>query len=106
MDTIFDSILLNSLQMESGSSEVTLDCTVYEAGTNYDTQLVLSSTGMNRLLSELSFRDIELDFDGGCSMIALPDGTIVSHMDLRSAFEKPVFVPLYIMPENLRALRA
>lgn len=106
METIFDSILLNSLQMESGSSEITLDCTVYEGGANYDTQLVLSATGMNALLSELGSRNIELDFEDNCQELSFADGTVVYHMDLRSEYENQVFVPLHIMPENLRALRA
>jgi len=104
MKTLFDSILLNRLQMESNSSEVTLDCTVFERGNQYETEIVLSGNSMNQLLSELACRDIELDFEQNCDEIMLPDGTTVYHMNLDSGH--PIFLPLYVMPEKLRLLRA
>ena len=106
MKTVFDSILLNRLQMESNSNEVTLDCTVYERGNQYETEFVLSGSAMNQLLNELACRDIELDFDQNCDEITLPDGTTIYHMNLGGTAGNPVFLPLYVMPEKLRLLRA
>ena len=106
MKTIFDSILLNLLQMESNSNEVTLDCTVFERGNQYETEIVLSGSSMNQLLNELACRDIELDFENSFDEIAMPDGTTVYHMNLDAGQEQPIFLPLYVMPEKLRLLRA
>lgn len=106
MKAIFDSILLNSLQMEERTGEILIDCTVYEDSAIYDTQFVLSDTGMNCLLNELSCRDIELDFENGCDLIRLSDGTEVYRMDLTGSTVNPVFLPLYVMPQQLRLLRA
>jgi len=105
MKTIFDSILLNSLQMESNSEEAILDCTIFEKGSQYNTEMVLSATALNQLLNELVCRDIELDFDQW-NEIRLPDGGTIFRMELDQVNEKPVFLPLYILPERIRLLRA
>jgi hypothetical protein len=105
MNTIFDSILLNSLQMESNSEEAILGCTVYENGEHYATEMVLSATAMNQLLNELVCREIELDFENW-NEIKLPDGGSVFHMQLDSPELQPVFLPLYVLPERVRLLRA
>jgi hypothetical protein len=104
MKAIFDSILLNSLQIESHSEEALLDCTIFEKGHQYQTEIVLSSTALNQLLNELSCREIELDFDG-CAEIRLPDGGTLMHMQLDQA-DQPIFLPLYVLPEQIRLLRA
>lgn len=106
MELLFDSILLNSLQMESNSGETLLDCTVFERGHSYDTQIVLSDTAMNHLMSELACRNIELDFEQNCDRIPMPDGTEIYHMNLDSQERNPLFLPLYILPETMRLLRA
>src|SRR4051812_2601698 len=106
MKALFDSILLNRLQMESNSNEVTLDCTVFEHGNQYETEFVLSGSSMNQLLNELACREIELDFEHNCDEITLPDGTTVYHMNLEAGQANPIFLPLYVMPEKLRLLRA
>jgi len=92
--------------MESNSNEVTLDCTVYERGDQYETEIVLSGTAMNQLLNELACRDIELDFEQGCDEIVMPDGSVIYHMNLEIEDRNPIFLPLYVMPEKLRLLRA
>lgn len=106
MNTIFDSILLNSLQMESNSQEAVLGCTIYERGHQYPTEVVLSGTALNQLLNELSCREIELDFDNGWNEIRLPDGGSVYHMQFDEPGQQPVFLPLYVLPERIRLLRA
>lgn len=106
MKTIFDSILLNSLQMESNSEEAILDCTVFENGDSYQTEMVLSATALNQLLNELSCRDIELDFEQQWNEIPLPDGGTVFHMPLDTQDGQPIFLPLYVLPERIRLLRA
>lgn len=106
MNTIFDSILLNSLQMEGQSGEVTIDCTVFENGEQYQSEMVLTSTAMNRLLNELSCRDIDLDFDRNWDEVILPGGDVVYHMQFDGRDQSPVFLPLYVMPERIRLMRA
>lgn len=103
MNAIFDSILLNSLQMESNSDEALLSCTVFEEGEHYTTEIVLSATAMNQLLNELVCREIEIDFDAW-NEIRTADGSVY-HLSLDGA-ERPVFLPLYVLPERVRFLRA
>lgn len=105
MNAIFDSILLNSLQMESSSEEAVLDCTVFEKGTQYRTEIVLSATALNQLMNELSCREIELDFDDACE-IRLPDGGTIFRMELDRGDRQPLFLPLYVLPAQIRLLRA
>jgi hypothetical protein len=106
MNTIFDSILLNSLQMENNSDEAVLGCTIFERGQRYETEVVLSGTALNQLLNELSYREIEVDFDNGMNEIRLPDGGSVYHMQFDTSDRQPVFLPLYVLPERIRLLRA
>lgn len=103
MNAIFDSILLNSLQMESNSDEALLACTVFEDGEQYTTEVVLSATAMNQLLNELACRDIEIDFDAW-NEIRTAEGSVF-HLPLETV-ERPVFLPLYVLPERVRFLRA
>ncbi len=91
--------------MESNSEEAILDCTIFEKGSQYNTEMVLSATALNQLLNELVCRDIELDFDQW-NEIRLPDGGTIFRMELDQVNEKPVFLPLYILPERIRLLRA
>ena len=91
--------------MESNSEEAILDCTVFEKGSQYNTEMVLSATALNQLLNELVCRDIELDFDQW-NEIRLPDGETIFRMQLDHVDQKPVFLPLYILPERIRLLRA
>jgi len=92
--------------MESNSEEAVLDCTVFEDGQQYNSEIVLSATALNQLLNELICRDIELDFDSQWKEIRLPDGGTVFHMQIDTADRRPVFLPLYVLPERIRLLRA
>lgn len=106
MKTIFDSILVNRIQFESSSTEVQLDCCVYENGSSYDSQIFVSMSAFNQLLCELSVRGIDLDMDGGLDTIVLSDDEIIYSMDLAKDDEKPVFLPYYCFPEQNKLLRA
>lgn len=103
---LFDSILLNSLQLESQSDEALLNCTVFEGGESYTTEVVLSSTALNQLLNELASRDLEPDFDRFWEEIRLPDSTCVYRLELDVPGRNPLFLPLYVLPERIRLLRA
>lgn len=106
MKTLVDSILLNSIQFESSSTEVLLNCLVFEGEHRYESDIILSTTSMNQLLSELIARGIELDFDKDFDTIILPDGESMCRIDLNKVVDLPVFLPLYSMPEQVRLLRA
>ena len=106
MKTIFDSILLNRIQFESSSTEVQLDCCVYENGSSYDSQIFISMSAFNQLLCELSIRGIDLDMDEHMDTIVLSDEEVIYSMDLNRNTEKPIFLPYYCFPEQNKLLRA
>lgn len=106
MKTIFDSILVNRIQFESSSTEVQLDCCVYENGSSYDSQIFVSMSAFNQLLCELSVRGIDLNMDDDLDTIVLSNDEIVYAMDLTKDEEKPVFLPYYCFPEQNKLLRA
>ncbi len=106
MKTIFDSILVNRIQFESSSTEVQLDCCVYENGSSYDSQIFVSMSAFNQLLCELSVRGIDLNMDEDLDTIVLSTDEIVYSMDLTKDDEKPVFLPYYCFPEQNKLLRA
>lgn len=106
MKTLVDSILLNSIQFESSSTEVLLNCLMFEGDQHYESEIVLTNTSMNQLLNELIARGIELDFDKDFDTIMLPDGESLCRVDLNKVTDNPVFLPMYSMPEQLRLLRA
>ncbi len=106
MKTIFDSILVNRIQFESSSTEVQLDCCVYENGSSYDSQIFVSMSAFNQLLCELSVRGIDLNMDEDLDTIVLSTDEIVYSMDLTKDEEKPVFLPYYCFPEQNKLLRA
>jgi hypothetical protein len=106
MKTIVDSILINGLQMESTSTDVTLNCIVYEEGQTYESDLILSATAMNQLLNELLYRGIELNFDEHAEEVRFPDGTSMLHLNLSDTMSNPVFLPMYSMPDQVRLMRA
>lgn len=106
MKTIFDSILVNRIQFESSSTEVQLDCCVYENGSSYDSQIFVSMSAFNQLLCELSVRGIDLNMDEDLDTIVLSTDEIVYSMDLTKDEEKPVFLPHYCFPEQNKLLRA
>lgn len=106
MKTIFDSILLNRIQFESSSTEVQLDCCIYENGSSYDSQIFISMSAFNQLLCELSIRGIDLDMDEHMDTIVLSDEEVIYSMDLNRDTEKPIFLPYYCFPEQNKLLRA
>lgn len=106
MKTIFDSILVNRIQFESSSTEVQLDCCVYENGNSYDSQIFVSMSAFNQLLCELSVRGIDLNMDEGLDTIILSNEETVYSMDLTKDEDKPVFLPYYCFPEQNKLLRA
>lgn len=106
MKTIFDSILLNRIQFESSSTEVQLDCCIYENGISYDSQIFVSMSAFNQLLCELSIRGIDLDMDENLDTIVLSDEEVIYSMDLNHYAEKPIFLPYYCFPEQNKLLRA
>ncbi|MNJ83809.1 hypothetical protein D3C87_12340 [compost metagenome] len=106
MKTIFDSILVNRIQFESSSTEVQLDCCVYENGSSYDSQIFVSMSAFNQLLCELSVRGIDLNMDEDLDTIVLSNDETVYSMDLSKDDEKPVFLPYYCFPEQNKLLRA
>lgn len=103
MNTIFDSILLNRIQIEAHSSQVQLDCIIYEEGVASESQLFLSTSSFNQLLNELSVRGIEIDFDQFDSVVISEEETIYC-LDLTC--EAPVFLPFYCIPREKMLLRA
>ena len=106
MKTLFDSILLNRIQFESSSTEVQLDCCVYENGSSYESQIFISMSAFNQLMCELSVRGIYLDMDEHLDTIVISESEIIYSMDLTSEIEKPVFLPYYCFPEQNKLLRA
>jgi hypothetical protein len=106
MKTIFDSILLNRIQFESSSTEVQLDCCIYENGNSYESQIFVSMSAFNQLLCELSVRGIDLNMDENLDTIRISDQEEVYSLDLTNETEKPVFLPYYCFPEQNKLLRA
>ena len=106
MKTIFDSILLNRIQFEQSSTEVQLDCCVYENGNAYDSQIFVSMSAFNQLLCELSVRGIDLNIDENLDTIVISDTEIIYSMDLTNETDKPIFLPYYCFPEQSKLLRA
>jgi hypothetical protein len=106
MKTIFDSILLNRIQFESSSTEVQLDCCIYENGTAFESQIFVSMSAFNQLMCELSVRGIDLDMDENLDTIVISDSEVIYSMDLTSNTDKPIFLPYYCLPEQNKLLRA
>lgn len=106
MKTIFDSILLNRIQFESSSTEVQLDCCIYENGTAFESQIFVSMSAFNQLMCELSVRGIDLDMDENLDTIVISDSEVIYSMDLTSSTDKPIFLPYYCLPEQNKLLRA
>lgn len=103
MNTIFDSILLNRIQIEEHSSQVQLDCIIYENGVASDSQLFLTASNFNQLLNELCIRGIEIDFDQFDTLV-ISSEEIIHCLELNT--ESPVFLPFYCIPEEKMLLRA
>lgn len=106
MKTIFDSILLNRIQFESSSTEVQLDCCVYESGSSYESQIFISMSAFNQLMCELSVRGIDLNMDENLDTIVISETEVIYSMDLTNEIEKPIFLPYYCFPEQNKLLRA
>lgn len=106
MRTLFDSMIVNRIQMESFSNDVLLNCFIYEEGQNYETDVVLDATAMNQFLIELAMRGIELDFETNSDTIQLPDGEIIQSLDLSKNQNQTIYLPLYCLPAQARLLRA
>lgn len=106
MRTLFDSMIVNRIQLESFSNDVLLNCFIFEEGQNYETDVVLDATAMNQFLIELSMRGIELDFEANGDIIQLPDGEIIQSIDLSKREMDPIYLPLYCLPAQARLLRA
>ncbi len=106
MKTIFDSILLNRIQFENSSTEVQLDCCIYENGNAFESQIFVSMSAFNQLMCELSVRGIDLNMDENLDTIVISDSEIIYSMDLTSNTDKPIFLPYYCLPEQNKLLRA
>jgi hypothetical protein len=106
MKTLVDSILIQRIQMESNTTDVVLNCIVYEAGMDYASDIILSSHAMNLLLNELAYRGHVLDFDAACDEVCFPDGHTMYSLDVAKNEDHPVFIPLYSLPEKTMLLRA
>lgn len=106
MKTLVDSILIQRIQMESNTTDVVLNCIVYESGEDYTSDIVLSAHAMNLLLNELAYRGHELDFDASCDEVLFPDGNTLITLDVTKKHADPVFIPLYSLPEKTMLLRA
>ena len=106
MKVLFDSVLINRIQMESNSSEVQLFCTIYEQNENYDTEIFMSMSAFNQLLGEFDVRGIELDMDNNMDVIVFGPEEYIYTMDLSKTIDRPVFLPLVSLPKENRLLRA
>lgn len=106
MKAIYDSILLNRLQMESTSNEVIINCFVVEDGFGYETDIVLNHSSLNQLMSELSVRGLDFNFDELCNETIMKDGQSIIHLDFSKEIDRPLYLPLYCIPEQVRLMRA
>jgi hypothetical protein len=105
MKTLFDSVLINRIQLESNSSEVQLTCRIFENKESYDTEVFLSMSAFNQLLCELEFRGFDIDMDRDMDFIQFGPDDYVYTMDL-SKIEQPCFLPLISLPKENKLLRA
>ncbi|AEA43071.1 hypothetical protein [Fluviicola taffensis] len=105
MKTLFDSVLINRIQLESNSSEVQLTCRIFENKESYDTEVFLSMSAFNQLLCELEVRGFEIDMENDMDFIQFGPDDYVYTMDL-SKEEHPCFLPLLSLPKENKLLRA
>lgn len=106
MKVLFESILINRIQLESNSNEVQLSCTVFEQGSSYDKESFISMSAFNQLLCELDVRGIQLDMERGWDLIQTSEDEYIYTMDLNAQLDRPVFLPLVCIPKENRLLRA
>lgn len=106
MKVLFDSVLINRIQLESNSNEVQLFCTVYEQDSTYEKESFISMSAFNQLLGEFDVRGLNIDMDKGWDLIQINANEFVYVMDLNEATSQPVFLPLVCLPKENRLLRA
>lgn len=106
MKVLFDSVLINRIQMESNSNEVQLFCTVYEQGASYEKESFISMSAFNQLLCEFDVRGIQIDMENGWDFIQTSEDEYIYTMDLYNLVQQPVFLPLVCLPKENRLLRA
>ena len=92
--------------MESTSNEVIINCFVVEDGFGYETDIVLNHSSLNQLMNELSVRGLDFNFDELCNESILTDGQSIIHLDFTKEIDRPLYLPLYCIPEQVRLMRA
>jgi hypothetical protein len=103
---LFDSVFVERIIIEENSSTVVLNCTIFEGSVQYKSDLMISHSGLNNLLCELSARGVDIDLEKHLVPIYLGEDDLMYIIECSKFFDEPVFLPMYAMPEQLVKMRA
>lgn len=106
MKALFDSFYIQRIQLDNHSTNALMTCKVFEQGSSYDLDCLISSTSLNMLFNELMIRDIEINMDEHMIESVLPNGEEVFLIDFDYMMDKPAFLPMLVFPERLLQMRA
>jgi len=102
----FDKVCVERIQLEDNSSNAMLSCTIFEGDESYSSDIFINHSSLNALLCELSVRGFDLDLDKQLVEMPISEDESVYFIDCSSAFDSPVVLPVYALPEQVVMLRA
>lgn len=103
---LFDSVLIERIIMEETSGSIVLKCTIFEGSGSYSSDLLITSSGLNNLLCELSVRGIELDLEKHLIPVPVSEDETIFIIECARHFDEPIFLPMYALPQQVVKMRA
>jgi hypothetical protein len=106
MKTIYESILIQSIQWEGSSSEIMITGEISDRMGSYSGEVYLPAHDLNKILGILSTNGFEIDMDKNWNAITMPDGEMLYFLEIPKDLAEQMVLPFSYLPLEHKLLRA
>lgn len=106
MKTIYESILIQTIQWEGNSGEILISGEISDCMGSYKGELFLQAHELNKLLGVLATKGVEIDMDKSWRAVSMPDGEMMYFLEMPQEVSEQVILPFSLLPNEHKLLRA
>lgn len=106
MKTIYESILIQSIQWEGNSGEILISGEISDRMGSYKGEIFLPANELNKILGALSVYGVEIDMDKSWRAVPMPDGEMMYFLEVPREASENVILPFSMLPNEHKLLRA
>lgn len=105
MNFLFDKINITSIQFETGSQEVNVQCVVTQGTDTYKSELLMTHTDLNRLIGRIQQQYQEVDILNNMDCVEVEEGYAIYSINIENYFRE-LSVENFMLTGSPKQIRA